>query len=162
MLPVNEGLCLVVLNFRACRFICNLFFFFCFILYGFSLSIFGKEADSLPAGLSVSDRSNSTLFFVKGWECTASRHFPEERALSEDVLHIHSRVWQECGSTGRADEEEPGIRRGGSGIWGNEACLTSFHRLRGRVCLVTEVPLLMLVNVRLLPEICVLFFVCVS
>lgn len=106
--------------------------------------------------------SNSTLFFVKGWECTASRHFPEERALSEDVLHIHSRVWQECGSTGRADEEEPGIRRGGSGIWGNEACLTSFHRLRGRVCLVTEVPLLMLVNVRLLPEICVLFFVCVS
>lgn len=58
---------------------------------------------------------------LQDWDVTGSRYFPEERALSEDVLHLHPWVWQECGSAGRAGQEEPSVRCCGAGIWGNGA-----------------------------------------
>lgn len=70
------------------------------------------------------------VFCAQGWECPAGRHLPQERALSEDVLHIHPRVRQECGSTGRAEQEELGVWRCGAGVRGNEACSTCFLCVR--------------------------------
>lgn len=70
------------------------------------------------------------MFCVQGWECPAVGHLPQERALSKDVLHIHPRVRQECGSTGRAEQEELGVRRCGAGVRGSDACSTCFLCVR--------------------------------
>lgn len=54
------------------------------------------------------------------WAVRHSRYLFKERAIPENVLQLHLRVRQECGSTGGAVQEEPGFCKGRSGIWGND------------------------------------------
>lgn len=83
--------------------------------------------------VAVSSSSHSALICLQGRARPTSGHLPEKRALSEDVLHLHPRVRQECGHTGRAEQKEPSVWRSRTGVWGNDGCLTCFLCLWGRV-----------------------------